>query len=139
MLIWGTANPTGECNETYHGVYLQHKDIDSFVHEICNKPVKVEHVGDPVGKVVHAWKNDRHGLDCIMDVDEKSLNGAIISSLVNNHCARELSLGYRVRMNMSNSHGGKSGVLEKEVIEVSIVKRGMRPDCKIHGFCRNSH
>lgn len=139
MLIWGTANPTGECNDTYHGVYLQHRDIDAFVHEICNKPVKVEHVGDPVGRVVHAWKNDQRGLDCIMEVDEKSLNGAIISSLVNHQCARELSLGYRVRLNMSgtNQPCSEKVCLEKEVIEVSIVKRGMRPDCKIHGFCRN--
>lgn len=135
MLIWGTANPTGECNENYHGVYLQHRDIDAFVNEICNKPVKVEHVGEPVGRVVHAWKNAQRGLDCIMEVDESSLNGAIISSLVNHHCARELSLGYRVRMNMSSS----KPVLEKEVVEVSIVKRGMRPNCIIHGFCKQAN
>jgi hypothetical protein len=151
MLIWGTANPTGECNDTYHGVYLKHQDIDVFVNDICNKPVKVEHVGDPVGKVVHAWKNAQHGLDCIMEVDERSLNGAIISSLVDHECAKELSLGYRVRLNMSalphsssssNREGtaatssGENVCLEKEVVEVSIVKRGMRPNCKIHGFCR---
>jgi hypothetical protein len=139
MLIWGTANPTGECDETYHGVYLQHKDIDAFVHEICNKPVKVEHAGDPVGKVVHAWKNAQSGLDCIMEVDETNLNGAIISSLVDHQCAKELSLGYRVRLNMSGTEKPATNskvCLEKEVMEVSIVKRGMRPNCKIHGFCR---
>lgn len=137
MLVWGTANPTGECNDTYHGVYLQHRDIDSFVNEICNKPVKVEHVGEPVGRVVHAWKNAQRGLDCIMEIDESNLNGAIISSLVDNHCARELSLGYRVRLNMSGN-SEKEVCLEKEVMEVSIVKRGMRPNCIIHGFCRTN-
>jgi hypothetical protein len=139
MLIWGTANHTGECNSTYHGVYLQDRDIDSFVTDICNKPVKVEHVGQPVGKVLHAWKNAQMGLDCIMDIDEANLNGAIISSLVHDRCAKELSLGYRVRLNMSNKPPGNIGTvcLEKEVIEVSIVKRGMRPNCIIHGFCKN--
>jgi hypothetical protein len=132
MLVWGTANPTGECNETYHGVYLKHRDIDAFVHEMCNKPVKVEHTGNAVGRVVHAWKNKENGLDCIMEIDERSMDGSIISSLVHNKCAKELSLGYRVRMNMSASEA----CLEKEVVEVSIVKRGLRPDCKIHGFCR---
>lgn len=136
MLVWGTANPTGECDETYHGVFLQHRDIDAFVQEICNKPVKVEHVGNPVGKVVHAWKNAQRGLDCIMQIDQNSLDGAIITSLVNNQCAKELSLGYRVRLNMSGNNKDKV-CLEKEVIEVSIVKKGMRPDCKIHGFCRS--
>jgi hypothetical protein len=111
---------------------LKHRDIDAFVHEMCNKPVKVEHTGNAVGRVVHAWKNKENGLDCIMEIDERSMDGSIISSLVHNKCAKELSLGYRVRMNMSASEA----CLEKEVVEVSIVKRGLRPDCKIHGFCR---
>ena len=138
MLVWGTANPTGESNETYHGVYLKERDVDAFVREICNKPVKIEHSGDPVGRVVHAWKNASSGLDCIMEVDGSSLDGSIISSLVRNQCIKELSLGYRVRMNMSAKSDTGSGIcLEKEVVEVSIVRRGMRPDCKIHGFCSN--
>lgn len=133
MYVWGTANPSGEANENYEGLYLRHRDIDTFVSELPGKPVKIEHVGDPVGRVVHAWKNQSAGLDCILQIDNRaSLDGAVIASLIHSNCARELSLGYKVRMDMSEAvHTGKAH-LEKEIVEVSIVKKGMRPDCLIH-------
>ena len=85
-----------------------------------------------MGRVIHAWKNNTKGLDCILQIDQTgSLDGSVIASLVNEKCARELSLGYRVRMDMSDA---SSAHLEKEVVEVSIVKRGMRPDCRIHAY-----
>lgn len=34
MFVWGTANPTGEHNETYKGLYLRNKDIDTFIQEM---------------------------------------------------------------------------------------------------------
>lgn len=97
----------------------------------AGKPVKVEHCGPDVGMVVHAWKNSARGLDCILQIDNtKSLDGAIIASLINEKYAQDLSLGYRVRMDMSNTTAGAA--LEKEIVEVSIVKRGLRPHCHIH-------
>ena len=98
MFIWGTANPCGEENETYKGLYLRHRDIDSFIREMPGKPVKVEHAGPEVGRVLHAWKNKSNGLDCILEVNrEGSVDGSVIASLVNERCAKDLSLGYRVR------------------------------------------
>ena len=135
MYVWGTANPCGEPNETYKGLYLRDRDIDAFIQEMPGKPVKVEHMGPNVGNVVHAWKNGRNGLDCILEVKrDESVDGSVIASLINDHCAKELSLGYRVRMDMSGGSTGASTHLEKEIVEVSIVKRGMRPDCHIHAF-----
>lgn len=154
--MWGTANPCGEENETYKGLYLRHRDIDSFIQEMPGKPVKVEHTGPPVGQVVHAWRNQSNGLDCILEINRQaicpqraphtphpvlrgcpprtrrddSLDGSVIASLIDARCAKDLSLGYRVRMDMS-SNGAH---LEKEVVEVSIVKRGLRPHCHIHAF-----
>jgi hypothetical protein len=142
MYVWGTANPTGEPNETYQGLFLRHRDIDSFVQEMPGKPVKVEHAGPQVGTVLHAWKNKNNGLDCILEIKHKeSLDGAVIASLIRSDCAKDLSLGYRVRMDMSyNSMSGAapSCHLEKEVVEVSIVKKGMRPDCHIHAHTASS-
>jgi hypothetical protein len=134
MFVWGTANPSGEANESYQGLYLRHRDIDAFIEEMPGKPVKVEHCGPTVGSVVHAWRNRSNGLDCILHIDKVgSLDGAIIASLINEKCARDLSLGYRVRMDMSSASGqDQRAHLEKEVVEVSIVKRGLRPDCHIH-------
>lgn len=83
-----------------------------------------------MGRVVHAWKNRDNGLDCILQIDRtQSLDGAVIASLINEKYAQDLSLGYRVRMDMSQT---TAGCLEKEIVEVSIVKRGMRPFCHIH-------
>lgn len=50
MFVWGTANPSGESNETYKGLYLRNRDIDSFIREMPGKPVKVEHKGPEVGR-----------------------------------------------------------------------------------------
>ena len=84
---------------------------------------------------MHAWKNGSNGLDCILEINSGgSLDGAVISSLIGGNCARELSLGYRVRMDMSEASSSGHAHLEKEVVEVSIVKRGMRPDCHIHAY-----
>jgi hypothetical protein len=137
MYVWGTANPCGEENETYKGLYLRHRDIDAFIKEMPGKPVKVEHSGPDVGTVIHAWRNNSNGLDCILEINKKdTLDGAVIASLINEKCATELSLGYRVRMDMSNS---KNVHLEKEIIEVSVVKKGLRPDCQIHAFSNNNN
>lgn len=61
------------------------------------------------------------------------MDGSVIASLVNERCAKDLSLGYRVRMDMSSGDAGGAH-LEKEVVEVSIVRRGLRPDCHIHAY-----
>lgn len=137
MYVWGTANPTGEADESYRGLYLRHRDIDAFIQEMPGKPVKVEHAGPCVGTVVHAWRNRSSGLDCILEINRRdTVDGSVIASLINDRCARELSLGYRVRMDMSGAKEDGTGTahLEKEIVEVSIVKKGMRPDCHIHAY-----
>ena len=89
MYVWGTANPCGEADESYKGLYLRHRDIDAFIQELPGKPVKVEHVGQSVGHVVHAWKNGARGLDCILEIRKQdSLDAAVIASLINDKCAK---------------------------------------------------
>jgi hypothetical protein len=137
MYVWGTANPTGESDESYRGLYLRNRDISAFIQELPGKPVKVEHAGEPVGSVVHAWENNRRGLDCILEINRtESLDGAVIASLIGSRCANELSLSYRVRMDNSGNASGGVPHLEKEIVEVSIVKRGLRPGCHIHAFSK---
>lgn len=120
MYVWGTANPSGESNETYKGLYLRNRDIDSFIREMPGKPVKVEHKGPEVGRVVHAWKNGSNGLDCILEINSGgSLDGAVISSLIGGNCARELSLGYRVRMDMSEvSYWQPCGIRSDHILQL---------------------
>ena len=133
MLFWGTANPTGE-SESYDGLYLKNNEINNMVldRDLINLPVKIEHRGDTIGKVVSAWQH--HGrLDMLIDIDDqKSLLSNIGSTFVKRGVCSELSLGYSVAMKHSHETGLKTGL--KTVAEVSIVKRGARENCTIHSF-----
>jgi hypothetical protein len=71
MLIFGTCNPEGYGNETYEGLYLTDSDIKSITPTMPGVPVKIEHRGSDVGKVVSAWVHEVSWLndvssDCTM-------------------------------------------------------------------------
>ena len=132
MLVYGTCNPAGE-SDTHTGVYLRKGDIAGLVQSgaLLELPVKIEHTGIAVGKVVSAWEHaDR--LDCVFRIDDNSIDSIFAQEFVKSRQCPELSLSYNVTMQHS-----KAGVLSgggKELIEVSIVRHGARDNCKIHGF-----
>jgi hypothetical protein len=132
MRIWGTVNPSGEADE-YQGYYLTKQELTKFVaeNEMVGKPVKIEHTGPDVGKVVSAWVNSKGQLDCIIDINQRCFEGAMISSAIDEGLCRELSMGYVVEM--QHSAEKKQAVpISKKVVEVSIVKKGARDRCFIH-------
>eukprot|EP00961_Rhodomonas_salina_P241922 3268158-Rhodomonas_salina.3 len=57
MLVWGTANPEGLCNE-YNGFSFRcgDADIPEAVCEVVGKPVLIEHQGPGVGRVASRWQ-----------------------------------------------------------------------------------
>jgi hypothetical protein len=130
MLVFGTASPAE--NNSHTGVYLRKDDISRLVRSgaLLDLPVKIEHTSTSVGKVVSAWENgDR--LDCVFRLNNDSIESIFAQEFVKSKRCPELSLSYAVTMQHS-----KDGVLsgaDKEMIEVSIVKSGARPDCKIYG------
>jgi hypothetical protein len=130
MLVFGTASPAE--NNSHTGVYLRKDDISRLVRSgaLLDLPVKIEHTSTSVGKVVSAWENgDR--LDCVFRLNNDSIESIFAQEFVKSRRCPELSLSYAVTMQHS-----KDGVLsgaDKEMIEVSIVKSGARPDCKIYG------
>lgn len=133
MLIWGCANPKGE-DDTYNGLFLTGTDISQAVegNSLIGLPVKIEHTGVAVGKVVVAWDNDGK-LDLLIDVNEKILEGGVVSRFVQNNICQDLSLGYGVDLQYSEHK--KTYVPAKKVFnEVSIVKRGAREHCHIMGY-----
>jgi hypothetical protein len=134
MFVWGTANPVGESDEAYNGLYLTAHDIDRVVNDnsLVGLPVKIEHVGGAVGNVVLAWKNQEK-LDILIDVDEKNMQGDVVSRFVRNNICNDFSLGYNVGLKFSESLQLYTPT-EKIFNEVSIVRRGARSDCHIHGF-----
>jgi hypothetical protein len=139
-LIWGTANPEGLQN-SYKGVYLNANDVTSMVEQVKTAnargeviPVKLEHTGVPLGKVVSAWENQGR-LDCVLEIDERVLEGSISAEFVRTGICQDLSLGYTMTMEQS-----KSGLQSrtKRLNEISIVVKGARKKCKVHGFSARS-
>lgn len=136
-LLWGTANPEGMKN--YRGIYLNEEDIQEMINQIDSAsaserkiPVLVEHKGIEVGHVVSAWNH--HGkLECVLALNNKVLEGSIGSEFVRSGICRDLSLGYDVSLENSKS-GVKVG--KKKLKEISIVKKGARPRCHIHGVSK---
>jgi hypothetical protein len=130
MYLWGTVNPDGEDN-SHTGVLLRQKDIDdiSTYGSLVGKPVKLEHKGADVGRVVSAWKHGNR-LDCVLQIDN-NVEGLFAQNFIKDGRCKELSLGYIIDMKHSDGQirGGS-----KSVIEVSIVKKGARHECDIRGF-----
>ena len=123
MLLHCTVNPQGEGDE-HNGVLLRERDIDSLASSgaMLNKPVKIEHVGSPIGHVVSAWKHDGK-LDCVLRIDNNSIDSIFAQEFIKSRRCPEVSLSYSVSMEHSET-GVKGGV--KEVLEVSLVKKGAR-------------
>ena len=136
-LLWGTANPEGMKN--YHGIYLNQQDIADMIDQVNDAnsksskiPVLVEHKGVEIGHVVSAWE---HGgkLECVLALNNKVLEGSLGSEFVKSGICRDLSLGYDVSLEQSKA-GIKVG--KKKIKEISIVKKGARPRCHIHGVSK---
>ena len=134
MYVYGTASPAED--DSHSGVYMRRSDISHIASSgsMVGKPVLVEHdSGARVGRVVTAWVGDNGRLDCVFKLDEPGLDGILAREIVKRRKCPELSLGYSVAMSMDRS-GMRTGGDAKDVLEVSIVRRGARPGCFIHDF-----
>ena len=136
VLVWGTANPEG-LKDSYRGVYLNRSDIAGMVEQVQASnargapiPVKLEHAGAPMGRVVSAWESGGC-LECVLEVDETTLEGSIGSAFVRAGVCKDLSLGYTV--DMEQSGGGKFESRRKRLNEVSMVVKGARHNCHVRG------
>jgi tRNA 2-selenouridine synthase SelU len=115
----------------YEGIYLTSEDIDQITPTMVDIPVKVEHSGTNVGKVVSSWKHQGR-MELLLDIDESKIQGAFVRQFVENGICKDLSLGYKVQM--SKNSNGKLVASNKKVIEVSIVQEGARNNCHIRGW-----
>lgn len=124
MLIWGTANPEGCDGSTYNGLFLTERDIDEVVesNSMHGLPLKVEHTGVAIGKVITAWKNQGK-LDLLCEVDKNVMEGDIATRFVHGGITGDFSLGYSVEMAFSD---GSYRPTRKLFKEVSLVRKGAR-------------
>ena len=135
MLVFGTANPVGYGGEGYEGLYFTDGDIDSAMGCMLGIPVKIEHSGGEVGKVVSAWKHNGR-MDLVLELNSQTIEGQFGKEFVKRGMCKDLSLGYNVQINRS-----KDGFLRasnKRVVEVSLVKTGARDNCHIRGWSSSS-
>lgn len=139
-LVWGTANPEG-LKDSYKGVYLNTDDVTSMVAQVAQAnrdgapiPVKLEHTGVSMGKVISAWEN-KGTLECVLEINEGVLEGSIGAEFMRSGICKDLSLGYTVDM-VQSTKGGVAQSRRKRLNEVSVVVKGARKKCHIHGFGR---
>ena len=79
--------------------------------------------------LVSAWEHAGK-LECVLSLDNQVLEGAIGSEFVRSGICRDLSMGYTLSLEQSDA-GIKVG--KKFLKEISVVKKGARPSCHIHG------
>lgn len=138
-LLWGTANPEG-LKDSYRGVYLNASDVRSMVDQVSEAnakgaaiPVKLEHSGINMGRVVSAWEN-KGTLECVLEINERLLEGSIGAEFVRTGICKDLSLGYTVEMAQSGT--GQVQSRRKKLNEISIVVKGARQRCNVHGISK---
>ena len=132
-MVAGICNPRGERNE-YNGLYLTAQELQNLVPSIRGTPVKAEHTGESLGRVVSGYVSDDGALNCVIRIDD-SLEGEIAKGLVRDGIASDFSLGYSVQV---QHRADRLLAGDKSLLEISIVRRGAREGCRILAFCGDS-
>jgi len=142
MLIAGIVNPPPVTAPDYVGVYLSTQDdLPGQALSLAGKPLRVEHNGaSTVGLVLQGWQDARSGaLYALAEIDETQIPGALAAAAVDQGRFGEFSLGYSSRI---ERQGGKWVATDKRILELSLVKKGARPQCKIalhsHPYARKT-
>ena len=70
----GVCNPTGE-KDSYNGLYLTESELSRVVSDskMRDIPVKTEHAGSEVGRVLTSFLDTDGNLNCVMELSKASL------------------------------------------------------------------
>lgn len=132
MLVMGVCNPPGE-RDGYNGLYFTDAELRqmSANGRLLHVPVKAEHRGQELGRVVSSFIDPAGRLNCVMRIADDTVEGAIAAGLVKDGIARELSLGYSVDVAHSDN---KLRAGAKNVLEISLVRKGARDACFVTAY-----
>lgn len=110
---------------------MNKNDIQQILQnsDLIGKPVLLEHGGDKIGEIISAWEYQGK-LDILVELPEDEFRSRVAGSFVATQCLKDFSLGYMLQMSGNESIG-------KKVVEVSLVKKGARPNCHIRQYCRS--
>ena len=132
MLLVGVCNPAGE-EDTYNGLYMTQSELSRVVSgsKMRGIPVKTEHAGSEVGRVLTSFLDADGNLNCVMELGKTSLPACLAQGFVRDGLALDRSLGYTVDIqNTDNS----LQAIEKRIVEVSLVRKGARSGCHITAY-----
>ena len=132
MLVMGVCNPPGE-RDGYNGLYFTDHELRQLSADgrLLHVPVKAEHRGQELGRVVSSFIDPAGRLNCVMRISDNTVEGAIAAGLVKDGIAGELSLGYSVDVAHSDN---KLLAGAKNVLEISLVRKGAREACFVTAF-----
>ena len=128
----GVCNPTGE-KDSYNGLYMTATELREIVRDnrMRNLPVKTEHAGSEVGHVVTSFLDASGNLHCVMQLSASSVPASLAQGFVRDGLALDLSLGYTVDIQNTES---KLHAKDKKIVEVSLVRKGARRGCHITAY-----
>ena len=111
MLVVGTASPAE--SDSHTGVYLRNQEISRLVQSgaLIDLPVKIEHTGTPVGKIVSAWQHEDR-LDCVFRINDDSIESLFAQEFVKSKRCPEFEpvvLCYHAAFKGGYSFGGWKG------------------------------
>jgi hypothetical protein len=80
MLVMGVCNPAGEAAD-YNGLYFTDAELRELARgQLQNVPVKAEHRGQELGRVVSSFVDGEGRLNCMMRIAEETVEGAIAAA-----------------------------------------------------------
>lgn len=128
--ILGSIHPTGEDND-YEGFYLKKSEFSKIAKDLVGKKILYEHDEQiPVGQIISCWpcvKTDQ--LMMFAELDSVSFNSILTKHAILNDVLTDFSLGHDVHIESSSNK-----ILSKCGKEVSVCKKGARPNTKIYAI-----
>jgi len=136
MLSVACVHPKGE-DDDYDGLFIRDCEMDRIGEQLVGCPLLVEHDSEPVGKVIHAFKDTTDGrLHAVFETNNDTFGGCVSGAFIRAGLFPEVSLGHEC--SIQHSADGSQKVVDKTPTELSIVQRGAREGTKIMGKTKKS-
>jgi len=130
MLAVAAVHPKGE-DDDYDGLYFRDTEMATLARSMRGLPVLVEHDSEPVGQVLHAFKNNNDKrLYAVFETNNDSFGGCLAGSFIKHGLTGDVSLGHECRI--ESSAEGVQRVVEKVPTELSICEKGAREKTHIY-------
>lgn len=131
MLVCGQVNPP-PLDSNYNGVFFGENDnMVQKARDMKGIPLQLEHNPNcKIGEVVSGWIAPNGSMYALAEIHTSNISGAVTAAAIDKGKFKEFSLGYKAVMERDPKTGGIR-VKDKNIMELSIVKKGAREGCCI--------